>query len=322
MLLYRPVGLEELCLMYEADMRAFPPRLPDQPIFYPVLNEPYAAKIARDWNTKAGTKAGFVTRFSVADGYGKRFEHQVVGSREYTELWVPAEELSDFNAHIDGTIEVIGAFFGKGYRGQIGLGRVLGGRDAADQLAALVEIIEHGDPVLVSVLAEDHTAVFLNFPFWETLDALRVGVTAKSRDLCLETVEAVWNGIGRGSAPLGTKRVPASAPSETQAEVSEPPTPGRDDLTAVGYWISDHEPDLPDPRTLVGSPYNPDLRSRICTYLESGSRTGSSHDPSSFPSLSYCTPATLASMTRCTSSGTLLRKSYPLCRSISSTDVT
>ena len=29
----------------------FPPRLPEQLIFYPVLTEEYAAQIARDWNT-------------------------------------------------------------------------------------------------------------------------------------------------------------------------------------------------------------------------------------------------------------------------------
>jgi hypothetical protein len=54
MLLYRPVGLNELRLIYQADLRAFPPRLPEQPIFYPVLNEGYAAKIARDWSWARG----------------------------------------------------------------------------------------------------------------------------------------------------------------------------------------------------------------------------------------------------------------------------
>lgn len=29
MLLYRPVGLEELVLVFDAGMKAFPPRLPD-----------------------------------------------------------------------------------------------------------------------------------------------------------------------------------------------------------------------------------------------------------------------------------------------------
>ncbi|MBS2018006.1 MAG: hypothetical protein JST00_34335 [Deltaproteobacteria bacterium] len=71
-------------------MRAFPPRLPDQPIFYPVTNEGYAIQIARDWNTKSGTKAGFVTRFSIADDYASKFERRVVGAKEHEELWVQA----------------------------------------------------------------------------------------------------------------------------------------------------------------------------------------------------------------------------------------
>ena len=50
--LYRPTRAKELALIVAADFEAFPPRLPEQPIFYPVLNEEYAAQIARDWNAK------------------------------------------------------------------------------------------------------------------------------------------------------------------------------------------------------------------------------------------------------------------------------
>jgi hypothetical protein len=50
--LYRPVGRRELDLIRDSGMRAFPPRLPEQPIFYPVLTLEYARRIARDWNTK------------------------------------------------------------------------------------------------------------------------------------------------------------------------------------------------------------------------------------------------------------------------------
>ncbi len=50
--LFRPVGQNELNLIKESGYKAFPPRLPEQPIFYPVLNEEYATQIARDWNTK------------------------------------------------------------------------------------------------------------------------------------------------------------------------------------------------------------------------------------------------------------------------------
>ena len=40
--LYRPVGANELKLIEEVGYTAFPPRLPEQPIFYPVMNEAYA----------------------------------------------------------------------------------------------------------------------------------------------------------------------------------------------------------------------------------------------------------------------------------------
>lgn len=59
-ILYRPVGPKELELIAASGYREFPPRLPDQPIFYPVLNEDYARQIAREWNVPA-SGAGYVT---------------------------------------------------------------------------------------------------------------------------------------------------------------------------------------------------------------------------------------------------------------------
>jgi hypothetical protein len=109
-ILYRPVGPKELALIKESGYKAFPPRLPEQPIFYPVLNEEYATKIARDWNVRQ-SGAGYVTRFRVNSDYLSRFEVQTVGSRIHQEYWIPAEELDDFNANIVGPIEVIAEFF-------------------------------------------------------------------------------------------------------------------------------------------------------------------------------------------------------------------
>ena len=48
--LWRPTDPKELALVEASGWREWPPRLPGQPIFYPVLNEEYAAKIARDWS--------------------------------------------------------------------------------------------------------------------------------------------------------------------------------------------------------------------------------------------------------------------------------
>jgi hypothetical protein len=108
--LYRPVGPEELQLIENSGWREFPPRLPEQPIFYPVANEGYAVQIARNWNTRHGSKKGFVTRFEVEKAYADKFERKIVGGREHEELWVPAEELEEFNRHIRGLIEVTQRF--------------------------------------------------------------------------------------------------------------------------------------------------------------------------------------------------------------------
>lgn len=91
------------------DWRSWPPRLPDQPIFYPVLNEEYAIKIARDWNVSAHG-SGYVTRFEVDAAFAARYPVRQVGGRTILELWVPAEELEEFNEHIVGRIEVIHEF--------------------------------------------------------------------------------------------------------------------------------------------------------------------------------------------------------------------
>jgi hypothetical protein len=52
--LWRPVGPAELDLIRASGMTAFPPRLPDQPIFYPVTTEDYAFK----------SRAGFTSAMS------------------------------------------------------------------------------------------------------------------------------------------------------------------------------------------------------------------------------------------------------------------
>ena len=107
--LYRPVGPKELALIRDSGWKAFPPRLPEQPIFYPVLNQEYAAQIARDWNVKE-SGSGYVTRFEVDSAYLQKFPRQVVGGSVHEELWVPAEELEEFNSRIVGLIEVIESF--------------------------------------------------------------------------------------------------------------------------------------------------------------------------------------------------------------------
>src|ERR1700730_4926270 len=108
-ILWRPVGHAELELIKQLKMRAFPPRLPEQPIFYPVLSEEYAVKIARDWNVPASGR-GFVTRFRVSKEFLDSYEVREAGGRSHREYWIPADELIAFNQAIVGTIEIIAEF--------------------------------------------------------------------------------------------------------------------------------------------------------------------------------------------------------------------
>jgi hypothetical protein len=115
--LYRPVGVTELELIIDSGMKSFPPRLDWQPIFYPVLNSPYAEQIAKDWNTpdEFSGFAGFVTAFEIPEEYFNRFEIQTVGGDIHQELWVPSEQLAEFNANIVNGIRVEKAFYGEKY---------------------------------------------------------------------------------------------------------------------------------------------------------------------------------------------------------------
>jgi hypothetical protein len=205
LLLFRPVGLGELRLVYEAGMRAFPPRLPEQPIFYPVTNVVYARQIARDWNTKSGRLAGFVTRFAVDDEYAEKFERKVVGAAEHEELWVPAEELSEFNSHIAEPIEVVDAYFGTGYRGLVPDSFVLKGKTAHEQFVMLVATSRYSGMDFVCEMAANQGAVFLNFFFWQQESFVDDGISDDERDVLLGKFKAVWVGSPR-AAPLGVVR--------------------------------------------------------------------------------------------------------------------
>lgn len=198
MILFRPVGLEELRLIYEADVRAFPPRLPDQTIFYPVLNEPYAAQIAREWNVLSGTRAGFVTRFEVDDRYVAKFERRVVGGREHKELWVPAEELSEFNAQIVGPIAVIAAFFGGDYQGWVPEDGPLAGKNAEEQFAALAALSPTN--ALAETVTASALAVYLNAFFWEH-EGFPV---ARNRDV-LTAIRQAWSKSRFAAISLGVE---------------------------------------------------------------------------------------------------------------------
>lgn len=118
--LYRPVGLKELDLIKQSYWKNFPERLPDQPIFYPVLTYEYAELIISSWNINeefAGY-AGAITKFDIDLEFIKKYKVETAGGPTLQELWVPSEELSAFNEKIISTIKIVGVVYGEMYKGE------------------------------------------------------------------------------------------------------------------------------------------------------------------------------------------------------------
>lgn len=111
--LYRPVGLKEMELIAETGYNAFPPRLNWQPIFYPVTNQEYAEQIALEWNTvdEFSGFIGIVTVFEVHTAFIEKYEIQNVGNKNHNELWIPSEDLVEFNTNIIDGIKLVNAYF-------------------------------------------------------------------------------------------------------------------------------------------------------------------------------------------------------------------
>jgi len=82
--MFRPVGPKELELLRQNGFTRWPPRLPEQPIFYPVTNQKYAAEISEKWNTM-DYGYGAVTRFFVRSAFMAKYNVEQVGASYHTE---------------------------------------------------------------------------------------------------------------------------------------------------------------------------------------------------------------------------------------------
>jgi hypothetical protein len=193
--LFRPVGLYELGLVWDSGMRAFPPRLPQQPIFYPVVNVEYATQIARDWNTKDESSgfAGYVSRFAVLTSCLAGFEPHTVGGSSHVEYWIPAEQLPAFNASIRGVINVEAAYFGDGFKGCRPEMFNLEGKDVVSQFVTMSKTSEYSRMEFVCEVSTNRKAVFLNFLFWAQFDFTLLGIEIARRDVVIHRIREAWD---------------------------------------------------------------------------------------------------------------------------------
>jgi hypothetical protein len=190
--LFRPIGLQELALLWDSRMREFPPRLVQQPIFYPVVNLEYARQIARDWNapdTNSGF-AGFVTQFEVSSTYLSKYELHTAGSAAHREYWIPVREMNSFNKAISGLISVEEAFFGAQFKGYVPVDHRLGGHNAVEQYVALSKMPDDAD--FISEVSANRKAVFLNCLFWFETDLLSLKCNREQRDLFFTKLAKAW----------------------------------------------------------------------------------------------------------------------------------
>lgn len=213
MILYRPVGLQELALIYDSGMKSFPARLPQQPIFYPVLDLAYARQTASSWNAKNGQLAGYVTQFKLDDKYAKKLELHNVGKSQHQELWIPAEEMEKFNQHIQGSIKVVEAHFGGTFEGFVPDQFGLKGRNAVKQFDELANTYLYKRMDFYLEIKRNHKAVFLNYPFWQVHAFKNPGLKEK----ILQAIREAW----LASFPQNPLPLPPSAEQEPE----HPPPP-------------------------------------------------------------------------------------------------
>jgi len=192
--LYRPVGLYEMKLLLDLELKAFPPRLPEQPIFYPVLNKAYADQIASEWNTKDKFSgyAGFVTEFDVSSPFIDRYEEQIVGAGNHKELWIPAEQLQEMNENIQGTIRLVDVFYGGNYAGLTPELIAFEDKNITDQFKVWQEISDNDPAEFSCRIREQWKPIFVNFKYWADASHERSGIGKESKDETLSRMKKVW----------------------------------------------------------------------------------------------------------------------------------
>lgn len=74
---------------------------------------------SRSWNLVRWADSIVLLYRPVGVETARRYPVQIAGGSSDRELWVPAEELADFNRHIVGIISVVEAFTGERFVGQL-----------------------------------------------------------------------------------------------------------------------------------------------------------------------------------------------------------
>jgi hypothetical protein len=203
--------LAEMERILDAGSKEFPPRLPEQPLFYPVLNIDYARQIAREWNTKDAISGyvGFVTKFDLDRDYLGQFEEHTVGSIMHRELWIPREQLTQFSAHLRSPIEMIDAYYGAPYIGPQPNPFILKNLAAEAQFPQLAGVFAYNWIDFMWEIRTNERVVRLNYKYWVLHDYSAYGLSTARKQEVLRATHDVWRSIFPDSHLVGTELVDA-----------------------------------------------------------------------------------------------------------------
>jgi hypothetical protein len=137
--------------------------------------------------------ARYVTKFSVDDSHLAHYEPHQVGSAIHVEYWIPAEQLSGFNAAIRGMISVESAYFGMGSKGFVPDEFGLKTKDAVAQFIAMAKTWNCRRMDFVREVSINRKAVYLNFLFWSQFDFTALGVNPLQRNGIIERLREAWD---------------------------------------------------------------------------------------------------------------------------------
>ena len=154
----------------------------------------YATQIARDWNTRDGGSgfAGFVTQFAVTPSCLRDLDPQTVGSSSHVEYWIPAEQLPEFNASIQGSIGVAAAYFGSAFKGCVPERFGLRNKDDVQQFVALFTTWEYSKMDFVCEVSANRKAMFLHLLFWAQFDFTPFGIDHQQRGATIGNLREAW----------------------------------------------------------------------------------------------------------------------------------
>lgn len=181
--------------MLDLNLKGFPPRLPEQPIFYPVLNQAYAEQIALEWNTKDkfSDNVGFVTEFNVASPFIDKYEEQIVGARKHNELWIPAEDIDELNLNIEGHIKLVNVFYGVDYKGLNPDVTIFADKNPTEQFIAWKGLLDGSSVDFNLEVKEQWKYIYMNYSYWKKTGYIDYGITEETKSEVLSAIREYWN---------------------------------------------------------------------------------------------------------------------------------